>query len=538
MSKITIQNEEGQNLNRYKMTPVDGQANTYDLERVANITKQGTPFSPDTMGHYVQEEDFTAHTQDASIHTSTTEKAKFTAGIVATYIHTKVGTVHNLAGAGNNIEFLPTAGISDGDTWTVNGLALINGTAVTATLQNGDPLPADLFKAGSWVTGIRLDGAKLNFKSAGGGVKYNVFCQPTEPPTKQGIWLKTAAIEAIKKITFDTSPYAAMSWIPTSFAPVEPYDGGAGYTDYGIIGDCLFSYHLYYKKMRKYSLTTNTWTLLADAPLDQNVSGCVVYNRKFYSWGQASSGYYGFCYDPDTNTYPQTNLAIPPFMYHTNPIVYGNKCIAWTESSGSALNHMFYYNFDTNTWTNVLGTSGTSFNKGYAALLGSIAYVINDTGVFRSFDLAGAGMTGTYVTLASLPSGGGPLVVINNKIYCLKTSENSYVYDPSTNVWIQLSVINLATAGQVVGQIGNYIIAAYPGHVPQFFTLTAKVYPDDPTAVLYYLPNDITYVASLLNDKKCDYLPSYFKDAMLYQNSNLTYPSYYVGNGVSWNKIR
>ena len=81
---------------------------------------------------------------------------------VSTYIHTKTGTVHDLSGTGNNVEFLATAGISDGDTWTVNG------TAVTATLQNGEVLPADLFKSDSWVTGVRLDGAKLGFKSAGG----------------------------------------------------------------------------------------------------------------------------------------------------------------------------------------------------------------------------------------------------------------------------------------------------------------------------------------------------------------------------------
>jgi len=157
MAKIVIQNEEGQNLNRYKMTQVDGQANTYDLERAANITKQGTPFSPETMDHYVQDEDLTVHTEDASIHTSATEKAKLAAGIVSTYIHTKNGTMHNLAGGGNNVEFLAADGISDGDTWTVNGVA------VTAILQNGDPLPADMFKSGSWVTGVRLDGAKLGF---------------------------------------------------------------------------------------------------------------------------------------------------------------------------------------------------------------------------------------------------------------------------------------------------------------------------------------------------------------------------------------
>jgi len=58
MAKITIQNEEGQNLNRYLITPTDGGTPfTADLARAANITKQGTPFSPETMAYYVQDED-------------------------------------------------------------------------------------------------------------------------------------------------------------------------------------------------------------------------------------------------------------------------------------------------------------------------------------------------------------------------------------------------------------------------------------------------------------------------------------------------
>lgn len=57
MAKITFQDEQGQNLNRYKMTPVEGQADTYDLERAANITQQGTPISADNMNHMAQDED-------------------------------------------------------------------------------------------------------------------------------------------------------------------------------------------------------------------------------------------------------------------------------------------------------------------------------------------------------------------------------------------------------------------------------------------------------------------------------------------------
>lgn len=87
---------------------------------------------------------------------------------ISTYTHTKSGTVHTLSGSGNNISFKATAAISTGDTWKVNS------TTVTATLQNGDALPADLFKSGYWVTGVRLDGTKLNFR-AGASTVPSIF---------------------------------------------------------------------------------------------------------------------------------------------------------------------------------------------------------------------------------------------------------------------------------------------------------------------------------------------------------------------------
>lgn len=47
--------EQGQNLNRFLLTPVDSQENTYDLTRMAIITQQGTPISADVMNNIVDE---------------------------------------------------------------------------------------------------------------------------------------------------------------------------------------------------------------------------------------------------------------------------------------------------------------------------------------------------------------------------------------------------------------------------------------------------------------------------------------------------
>lgn len=109
-----------------------------------------------------------AHTTDTTAHITTAERTTWNAGITSIYTHTKSGTVHTLSGSGNNISFKATAAISAGDTWKVNG------TTVTASLQNGDSLPADLFKSGYWVTGVRLDGTKLNFR-AGASTVPSIF---------------------------------------------------------------------------------------------------------------------------------------------------------------------------------------------------------------------------------------------------------------------------------------------------------------------------------------------------------------------------
>lgn len=109
-----------------------------------------------------------AHTTDTTAHITTAERTTWNAGITSIYTHTKSGTVHTLSGSGNNISFKATAAISAGDTWKVNS------TTVTATLQNGDALPADLFKSGYWVTGVRLDGTKLNFR-AGASTVPSIF---------------------------------------------------------------------------------------------------------------------------------------------------------------------------------------------------------------------------------------------------------------------------------------------------------------------------------------------------------------------------
>ncbi|WP_101698098.1 hypothetical protein [Clostridium minihomine] len=112
-----------------------------------------------------------AHASDEKLHVTQQDRELWNQGMMSTYLHKKTGKVHELTGQGNIIEFLATASIAEGDTWTVNG------QPVTAKLQNGEPLPADLFKAGNWVTGVRLsdDGTKLTFTASGSKNKSLIF---------------------------------------------------------------------------------------------------------------------------------------------------------------------------------------------------------------------------------------------------------------------------------------------------------------------------------------------------------------------------
>lgn len=153
--KKTWKNRLSEFPNRRRLEPT-GIENTYDVVRAeGNVTETGDAFSEDSMNDL--EERIATGLAD---------------GAITTALHTRTGTTNNLdipTGA-KNLTFLATADLADGDSWTING------QPVTAVLQNGEPLPGDLFKAGCWVTGVRLsdDGTQLFFR-AGASTVPSIF---------------------------------------------------------------------------------------------------------------------------------------------------------------------------------------------------------------------------------------------------------------------------------------------------------------------------------------------------------------------------
>ena len=122
MAKVVFQNEEGQNLNRYLITPTDGSVPfTADLARAADITKQGTPYNKEVGDHFLQIED----------------------GVpIQPLTCTKNGTIYALTGLTATegvapVMFTADAAYATGDTVTVDGTAYTLATRDGTSLMDG-----------------------------------------------------------------------------------------------------------------------------------------------------------------------------------------------------------------------------------------------------------------------------------------------------------------------------------------------------------------------------------------------------------------
>ena len=139
MARTVYQDEQGQNLNRYTITPTDGSAAfTADLTRAANITQQGTPANAANLNQMLQVSDGQP---------------------VQVLSCAKSGTVYTLNGltATSGIipcAFQPSAAYVNGDTFLVN----VGGTATAFAVvtSGGEALRSGAFLSGD-IVGIHLD---------------------------------------------------------------------------------------------------------------------------------------------------------------------------------------------------------------------------------------------------------------------------------------------------------------------------------------------------------------------------------------------
>ena len=493
---------------------------------------------------------------------STSDGVSVEESVIHTYTHTKTDTVHNLAGSGNNISFLAAADIADGDTWTVNG------NPVTAVLQNGEALPGELFKAGCWVTGVRLsdDGTQLFFKSAGGDkVTYNVFCQPTEPTSKTGLWLKTDAAIKPKKIVFDDWIWTAEGWqnpsqatapIASYYTPMSVFYNGEIYMFGGqtyVYGESVTTTNM----AIAYNPTTDTYRTLANLPAVINWGGCAEVGGKIYLFGGVNgSTVYSTAhvYDPVANTYSAIK-AMPIAKFGMACATTKGKIYLFGGMNGSTVYSTAHvYDPVANTYSTIANLS--------IARYGAICSVIND----KIFIFGGFGTpsgneintavsydpnTNTYTNLANLPAARttSGCTVVGNEIFIIGGGSGGHVtasaiaYNYLTNSYRTLENMPHYQDRPVCALVGNiiYVMAGWRGgqaSIVEKLMLTAKQYPDNPTVVLYQPGKNTDLSANLLATKLISAVKAYFKDVMLFRESDLTFPALYIGDGTQWTLAR
>lgn len=496
-----------------------------DGSYVAKNVVSNASFIADANGNTVQ-----GHIDNAAAH-------------ITTATHTRTGTVNNLAvdPGTKNLTFLATADLADGDTWTVNG------QPVTAKLQNGEALPGELFKAGCWVTGVRLsdDGTQLFFKSAGESVKYNVFCQPTEPTTKTGIWLKTDAVVKPKKIVFDDNIWAAGQWQNPSLIANTPAKCKSSVVINGVVYACDGA------RIYKYDFLTNEYTIEATLPAQRIDPAVVAYGGEIYFFGGYMSGSYvntAIAYNTDTKTFRTLSNMI------TNrnsgvPSVYNSKIYIFSgfnniSTSAKAYNKAEVYNPTTDSYS-ALADLPSDENRFDADTFDTEIFMFGGVDT-RLANWAYNPSTNIYRTLPASGMYNYPGVVRKDSLlyilggYGASPMKTVKSFNPLTNLYQTVDDMPngrneftpVFTAGKILAISGN------SSNVVDCMDFTAKQYPINPSALIYTPPKDLPYTAPILASKLIDALPVLFKDSMLFADGNITFPALYIGDSTQWTLAR
>ena len=488
---------------------------------------------------------------------------------VQTYVHSKNGTVHNLAGLGPEGKFLAVADYDIDDTFSVNDVS------TPAMLADGSYLPDKLFRAGNW-THFTFDGAKINFNSAGGAVSLNLFCQPDEPKMKDGLWIKSPEKNDVRRIISRESYDIGGDWRRKVDWPAVP--SGVSLNQHPLrIGN-----KLYFLQRKDTSCQITFYS---------------TFDISTHTWGQTQT-------DEAFSTSVYRKYAM--FDYFSGGKI--NVVIVDYSTSGSFLTIMnddWYiksietYDPATDTWTS---TAKTGTFKTLGAIIGrdgdNIYFQLDyypggsntNAYYFRSYNTA----TNTYQAICTQDDGqernGSWLFVssvyLNGKIYMFRSilySNNSYsntlrVYDIDTGKYsdaarwdkFQTTVNNSTIDKHPVAALGKIYSPITGGNGVQVYdprTDTWSTLPDVPKLWNYLFPLEDKFVAvgsdisiydlqsevlpkntlalisgrenliTLISTRGIDSLNSSFSDVWWYDTNFREYPTY-IGDGKQWNKIK
>lgn len=375
-----------------------------------------------------------------------------------------------------------------------------------------------------------------------GSAKPNIFCQLTEPTSKDGIWLQTDKEYNI--VNFTDSPISYWETTKEADTPYNIANSQGGKSGIIVVDDYIYFFGGTSSDTQtlayKYNINTKLYTRLTDIPY--NFSGNLIYiNGYIYLIGGGSNYYEMTRYNIENNSY--TILTDIPYPVNHASITSVGTDIYLFGGEGNSIWTDWYtkaykYNTLTDTYTQLQDLSGGTF-RGCAVTVGTDIYLFDGERTWKSLYKYNT-LTNSCVKLGNktipLYCEESRAFYFNGDIYLLlgqnETSVYKYSIDNNTFTLIENSENS---------SFGKYRIACMKDNIiyvvqqTQFYKFIV-VDNDDKSVIVSQKSNE--YATSLFN--KSDNMknnPKFFFDNTWYYTTqdglDDTIPTYY-GDGTQW----
>lgn len=294
------------------------------------------------------------------------------------------------------------------------------------------------------------------------------------------------------------------------------------------------------KTAYKYDTLTNTYTQLADIPINYHDGGIALVNTDIYLIGSATgdtdNGNYK--YDTLTNTY--TKMTDVPIR-----LTYGKAIAINTDIYLFHSTYTYKYDTLTDTYTKLTDIPN-SFLYGYIALVGTDIYLLGGGNSYNTNYKYNV-LTDTYTKMTDIPYQftNGRAVSIGTDIYLFGSGNSNYnrynyKYSTLTDTYTQLTDIPYGVYSCGIDIMNNNIYLFGGGVNPtkvQVLQFPSSDFDDNSVVLL----NGSTYETQLFTNPLVDDSVKYqFADVWFYTDNDgliTDIPTYY-GDGTQWINIK
>jgi hypothetical protein len=265
----------------------------------------------------------------------------------------------------------------------------------------------------------------------------------------------------------------------------------------------------------RYNPVTNAWSQIADRSINRALTCGAGVNGKFYViGGKGLSAYYKNVemYDSGSNSWvgKASSLYI---HYQGSCIGYSNKIYAF----GGAVQSSEVYDTAANTWSS-LANMPVLLNNANVSYLDGAFYLYRDS-VALKYTIA----TNSWTTLAAVPFVAVTSSALNGKVYVLSSINEMYQYNPGTDTYTSLHLVNDGQAPPAYLPTNSATIGSY---IYIYMVMASAPIP------LYRFPSSISYFTTATHTSANTQLDG--SAALVTWTSFVPQATIPVGTGVSF----